>query len=112
MDPYKYKQRRKSTLYLYTSLPRGRIHIPFGPFFCEELRSTRHEKKGSPQLNANELARDKFNALFTAHDAKDKRADALQQKIALKAGERATHKKVKRNTRGSDIKSDSKPQNL
>jgi hypothetical protein len=60
-------------------------------------------------LNANELARDKFNALFKAHDAKDKRAAALKQKIALKNGEKATPKKVKRDTQGSDNKSGSKP---
>jgi hypothetical protein len=60
-------------------------------------------------LNANKLARDKFNALFTAHDAKDKRAAAQQQKIVLKTDEKATPKKVKRNTQGSDNKSDSKP---
>jgi hypothetical protein len=60
-------------------------------------------------LNANELARDKFNASFTPHDAKDKRAAALQQRIALKTGEKATPKKVQRNTHGSDNKSDSKP---
>jgi hypothetical protein len=60
-------------------------------------------------LNANKLARDKFDALFTAHDAKDKRAAAQQQKIALKTSGTAILKKVKRNTQGSDNKSDSKP---
>jgi hypothetical protein len=73
------------------------------------LRSPKHEKKGSPQLNTNEFARDKFNALFTAHDVKDKRAAAQQQKIALKTGEKATPEEVKRNKQGSDNKSDSKP---
>lgn len=53
-------------------------------------------------MNANELARDKFNALFTPHDAKDKRAAAQQQKIALKTGKKATPKKVKRNSQGTD----------
>jgi hypothetical protein len=60
-------------------------------------------------LKANELARDKFNSLFTALDAKDKRAAAQQQKIVLKTGEKATPKKVKPHTQGSDNKSDSKP---
>jgi hypothetical protein len=58
-------------------------------------------------LNANKLARDKFDALFTAHDAKDKRAAAQLKKIALKTGEKATPKMIKRNTQGSDNKSDS-----
>jgi hypothetical protein len=35
-------------------------------------------------LNATELARDKFNALFAAHDAKDTRAAAQRQKPPLK----------------------------
>jgi hypothetical protein len=63
-------------------------------------------------LHTNELVRGKFNALFTAHDAKDKRAAAQRQKITSKTGEKATPKKVKRNTQGSDNKSDSKPLNL
>lgn len=60
-------------------------------------------------MNVNELARYKFNALFTAHDAKGKRAATQQQKIALKTGEKATLKKNNRNTQGSDNKLDSKP---
>ena len=35
-------------------------------------------------MNATELARDKFNALFAAHDEKDTRAAAEEQKPALK----------------------------
>jgi len=35
-------------------------------------------------LNALELARNKFNALFAAHDAKDIRAPTQEQKPALK----------------------------
>jgi hypothetical protein len=46
-------------------------------------------------LNATELARDKFNALFAAHDAKDKPASAQQQKLALKTGGKAARKKAK-----------------
>ena len=36
-------------------------------------------------MNATELARDKFNALFAAHDAKDIRAAPQRQKPPLKA---------------------------
>ena len=46
-------------------------------------------------MNATELARDKFNALFTAHDAKDKRAAAQQPKLALKKGKKAARKNVR-----------------
>jgi hypothetical protein len=60
-------------------------------------------------LKAIELARGKFNPSFAAHDAKDKRPAAQQQKIAFKAGEKATPKKLKRNAQESDNKSDSKP---
>jgi hypothetical protein len=66
-------------------------------------------KKGSPQLDANELARDKFNALFAAHDAKDEREATQQQMPELNSGEKALPKKVKREKRESDNKSDSRP---
>jgi hypothetical protein len=46
-------------------------------------------------LNATELARNKFNALFAAHDAKDIRAAAQQQKSALKTVKKAATKNVK-----------------
>jgi hypothetical protein len=47
-------------------------------------------------LNATELARNKFNALFAAHDAKDIRAAAEEQRSALKTVEKETNKNVKR----------------
>ena len=40
-------------------------------------------------MNATELARNKFDALFAAHDAKDMRAAAQQQKPALKTVKKA-----------------------
>ena len=43
-------------------------------------------------MNATELARDKFNALFAAHDAKDIRAAAQQQESALKTVKKADKK--------------------
>ena len=46
-------------------------------------------------MNATELARNKFNALFAAHDAKDTRAAAKQPKSALKAVKKAATKNVK-----------------
>jgi hypothetical protein len=46
-------------------------------------------------LNATDLARNKFNALFAAHDAKDIRADAQPQKSALKKVKKAGTKNVK-----------------
>jgi hypothetical protein len=47
-------------------------------------------------LNATELARNKFNALFAAHDAKDIRAAAEEQRSAFKTVEKETNKNVKR----------------
>ena len=46
-------------------------------------------------MNATELARDKFNALFAAHDAKDIRAAAQQQESALKTVKKSTTKNSK-----------------
>jgi hypothetical protein len=46
-------------------------------------------------LNATELARNKFEALFTAHDAKDIRAAARQQKAALKTVKKPATKDIK-----------------
>jgi hypothetical protein len=46
-------------------------------------------------LNATELARDKFNALFAAYDARDKRATAQEEKLALKTSRKATTKNLK-----------------
>jgi hypothetical protein len=43
-------------------------------------------------LNATELARDKFNALFAHHDAKETRAAAEEQKPALKIVKKADKK--------------------
>ena len=43
-------------------------------------------------MNATELARDKFNALFAHHDAKDTRAAAEEQKPALKTVKKADKK--------------------
>ncbi len=49
-------------------------------------------------MNATELARNKFNALFADHDAEDTRAAARQQKPALKAVKKAAMKKIKPQT--------------
>jgi hypothetical protein len=46
-------------------------------------------------LNATELARNKFNALFAAHDAKDIRAAAQEQKPAFKTIKKEATKNVK-----------------
>jgi hypothetical protein len=46
-------------------------------------------------LNATELARDKFNALFAAHDAKDMHAAAHQQESVLKTVKKEAKKNVK-----------------
>jgi hypothetical protein len=45
-------------------------------------------------LDATELARNKFNALFAAHDAKDIRAAAEQQKLASKTVKKEAKKNV------------------
>ncbi len=49
-------------------------------------------------MNATELARNKFNALFADHDAEDTRAAARQRKPALKAVKKAAMKKIKPQT--------------
>lgn len=46
-------------------------------------------------MNSTELARDKFNALFAAHDAKDIREAANQQKSASKTVKKLAKKNVK-----------------
>jgi hypothetical protein len=46
-------------------------------------------------LNATELARDRFNALFAAHDAKNIRAAAEEQKSALKTVKKEAKKNVR-----------------
>ena len=46
-------------------------------------------------MNATELARDKFNALFAAQDAKDVRVAAEEQKSALKTVKKSATKHVK-----------------
>ena len=46
-------------------------------------------------LNAIELARDKFNALFAAHDAKDKREAAKRPKLALNMAKKPARKNGK-----------------
>ena len=43
-------------------------------------------------MNATELARNKFDALFAAHDAKDIRAAAEEQKLPLKIVKKAGKK--------------------
>ena len=45
-------------------------------------------------MNATELARDKFNALFATHDAKDIRAAAEEQKSVLKTVKKKAKKNV------------------
>lgn len=46
-------------------------------------------------MNPTELARDKFNALFATHDAKDIRAAAQEQKSAIKTAKKETKKNLK-----------------
>jgi len=46
-------------------------------------------------LNSTELARNKFDALFAAHDAKDTRVTAQQKKTALKPAKKTKTKKAK-----------------
>ena len=46
-------------------------------------------------MNATELARDKFNALFAAHDAKDIRTATYQKESALKTVKNAATKNSK-----------------
>jgi len=48
-------------------------------------------------LNATELARNKFNALFAAHDAKEMRSAAEEQNSSLKTVTKEAKKNVKRN---------------
>jgi len=48
-------------------------------------------------LDAIELAREKFNALFAAHDAKDIRSAAEEQKSALKTVKKEGKKEGKKN---------------
>jgi hypothetical protein len=57
----------------------------------------RKPQKGNT-VNATELARNKFNALFADHDAEDTRAAARQQKPALKTVKKASTLKVKPQT--------------
>jgi hypothetical protein len=45
-------------------------------------------------LDATELARNKFNSLFAAHDAKDIRASAEEQKPALNTVKKEEKKNV------------------
>jgi hypothetical protein len=57
------------------------------------------QRKPSPKrkytLNTTELARNKFNALFATHDAKDIRAAAEEQKSAFKTVKMEAKKNVK-----------------
>jgi hypothetical protein len=46
-------------------------------------------------LNSNEIARNKFKALFAAHDSKNLRVTTEQQKPALKAFKKAATKNAK-----------------
>lgn len=46
-------------------------------------------------MNATELARDKFNALFATHDAKNVRTAAQEQKSALNTVKKAAAKNAK-----------------
>jgi hypothetical protein len=45
-------------------------------------------------LNATELARNKFNALFAAHDAKDQRTASEEQRPASKTTKKEAGKNV------------------
>jgi hypothetical protein len=49
-------------------------------------------------VNATELARNKFNALFADHDAEDTRAAARAQKPALKTVKKAATENLKPQT--------------
>ena len=61
---------------------RGGCGASLGLFFCGYLSSVTLANK-EVHVNAIELARHKFNALFAAHDAKDKREAAKRPKLAL-----------------------------
>ena len=54
-------------------------------------------QKGN-KVNATEIARNKFNALFADHDAKDMRAEARHPKPALKTVKKAATENVKPQT--------------
>jgi hypothetical protein len=73
-------------------------HTP-GPLVLARLQT---QWKCNPQkgntVNATEIARNQFNALFADHDAKDTRAEARQQKPALKTVKKAATEKVKLQT--------------
>jgi hypothetical protein len=58
--------------------------------------SLHFEPRRKYTLNATELARNKFNALFAAHDAKDLRAATEKQEFALKTAKKEAKKNVKR----------------
>jgi hypothetical protein len=58
------------------------------------LASLYLEPRRKYTLNPTELARNKFNALFTAHDAKDTRAAAEEQESALKTVKKEIKKNV------------------
>lgn len=53
------------------------------------------DPRGKYTLNATELARNKFNALFADYDAKNIRATAEGQKSALKTAKKSARKHVK-----------------
>ena|ERR1700730_3945492 len=73
-------------------------HTP-GPLALATLQTQwkRKPQKGNT-VNATELARNKFNALFADHDAEDTRAAACRQKPALKTVKKAATEKVKPQT--------------
>jgi len=70
-------------------------HTP-GPLALATLQTQwkRKPQKGNT-VNATELARNKFNALFADHDAEDTRAAARAQKPALKTVKNAATENVK-----------------
>jgi hypothetical protein len=49
-------------------------------------------------MNATELARNKFNALFADHDAEETRAEPRQQKAALKTVKKTATENVQPKT--------------
>jgi hypothetical protein len=62
---------------------------PHSALFSDEFSRNDRDFEEEEKLNSNELARDKFNALFAAHDAKDSSANAQQREPASKALKKA-----------------------
>ena len=73
----------------------GRMRHPHSALSFADTNAQSRLAQKEVHLNATELARAKFNALFAAHDAKDERAAAQEEKLALKTSKKAPTKNVK-----------------